>query len=917
MINISDPFDISNILTEDSQFPLKDQFDFTEDLNMEMFYTSSPASSSSSTTSCEQASATTSSHIANSRRTDINSKAATKVSANTDTTTSANNSTTTTLHTITPQQLPPPTPPTIKPPHNKKEVSEALTKFNFGRELPTSIPIYSPDPSLLHLNSSLQSSFKYQLQISTVPPKSRVETQIPLVLKFHPNPQETIIHLPGDTISKPKLQLKEEFKPTQGCLQLDTYVYCDSDPSQFVNICQGCMKRERKRASRKKNKSLVEEAHWNQEKRAIVFNCREVIDLTIDEDGIKQLELPMRLACYCRHHNEKVGFRALFVVKDYEGNIVAKGSTGSVMITDDHKTTTAPKSQPSSSSLAVTSNKRSFDEEERPRKKSSAVSTPNLEFTTNSPISPFKQESPISSVLSPPIVQKQSVDEWANSQIQTQSQHQHEINHNFPLIQRIIPGSGSIRGGIEVTLLGNNFVNGLVAKFGENRSMSTQCWNNTTIVTNLPPSRVAGPVVVTFEGLSMPEPQVFSYYDDTDRQLIELALQVVGLKMNGRLEDARDIARRIVGGGTGGIDTSGVSGISLDKLDTLLLKCMDLIESYESDYTPNFQLTNAQGQTMLHLCACLGLDNFTRNLVNKNVSLDIQDKSGFTALHFAALHGHDDLIELFLENGANPDQRTYTKMTYKQLIPRDAVVEGTITANSFIFNDGSDVSELSDVTSEDEASSPEPENEEDYDGILPKSLTSYFASWKDFRLPSPSIYENVINEEHFWNFFYKNFYQYYHAYNKDGAQGPGAIVDSGAMTTENHPPSYEEIYPLGSSSAPILDYSNSLLDDHKPVATAFAEAGAIVAQQHLQDTTTDTSAATSSSSVQTEEDLLQAWRNKRKKIQNDRMFLFFWLPVFVFMLMWVSMKLLNLIENFQVSERLHNVVVGAVNWATN
>ncbi|KAK7678243.1 hypothetical protein QCA50_018815 [Cerrena zonata] len=124
---------------------------------------------------------------------------------------------------------------------------------------------------------------------------------------------------------------------------------------------------------------------------------------------------------------------------------------------------------------------------------------------------------------------------------------------NLPSIQRIIPAQGPIRGGIEVTLLGFNFRPGLAVKFGSNNALATHCWSETTIVTYLPPASQPGQVLVSFENHEnmmlggAQQQQVFTYTDDTDRQLIELALQIVGLKMNGKLEDAKNIAKRIVG----------------------------------------------------------------------------------------------------------------------------------------------------------------------------------------------------------------------------------------------------------------------------------------------------------------------------------------------------------------------------------
>ena len=103
-----------------------------------------------------------------------------------------------------------------------------------------------------------------------------------------------------------------------------------------VRICEGCIVRERKRAARKKSKKPEEEEPWQAEeaKRVVVFNTNEIKEwqpshssnnssdgpqeggksqrdtLGFDlPEGAMQVEIPMRIACYCRHQNEKVGFQ--------------------------------------------------------------------------------------------------------------------------------------------------------------------------------------------------------------------------------------------------------------------------------------------------------------------------------------------------------------------------------------------------------------------------------------------------------------------------------------------------------------------------------------------------------------------------------------------------------------------------------
>jgi hypothetical protein len=183
----------------------------------------------------------------------------------------------------------------------------------------------------------------------------------------------TKLHLPPHTISKPKLLSKPPPSRSADTLELHTTLVCTSamqapgalerafaraagtlgtivkkesnrssshdsisdedDPNKPLNggevkICNGCILRERKRAARKKMKKVDEEESWarDEAKRVIVFNTQEVKDWqyppkdlpseaesentsTRPPPGAMQVEAPMRIACYCRHQNEKLGFR--------------------------------------------------------------------------------------------------------------------------------------------------------------------------------------------------------------------------------------------------------------------------------------------------------------------------------------------------------------------------------------------------------------------------------------------------------------------------------------------------------------------------------------------------------------------------------------------------------------------------------
>lgn len=98
-----------------------------------------------------------------------------------------------------------------------------------------------------------------------------------------------------------------------------------------------------------------------------------------------------------------------------------------------------------------------------------------------------------------------------------------------PQIHRLIPASGPTHGGIEVTILGANFLPTHRCVFGDTVATSTQMWAENTLVCLLPPSACPGPVVVSFEGIPLAvgggasgdgrNLQLFNYLDNSDRAL--------------------------------------------------------------------------------------------------------------------------------------------------------------------------------------------------------------------------------------------------------------------------------------------------------------------------------------------------------------------------------------------------------------
>ncbi|CDK28087.1 unnamed protein product [Kuraishia capsulata CBS 1993] len=691
-----------------------------------------------------------------------------------------------------------------------------LMKLKFGATKPNSL---SPENGLdfaSELTASIppeyfavdEESLPYQLNISDFPSYSRVETQIKLRLTVSPAPPQFLIHLPSDTIAKSKLCLSapvpESMQPH--LLYLDTYVtssgatYEGMTPDSTAgtpdyvpqglkgcNACVRCLRREMKRAGRRKTGNIEDGLNWSvsEPKRAVIFNCKEIISFprptgyeASDVPSEKSIEIMSRIICYCRHHSEPDGFRLLFVLKNYKGEVLGRTFSNSVMIMDRKKavgskgsTNVSDKQYNSSSGKDKFASKQatesrplsptSIDEsstsempqsngmvrpskrQKRPwspestgtyydsvsqqraiRNDSVSSSGANTSVSRKEPISPTSSDalsphlqfSSSTSVFTTTPDRSTSVTGLSSASFASKQRRQVSTSvpqsvqqstaTDAPAIQRIIPAQGPIRGGIEVTLLGCNFRPGLTVKFGANMALATHCWSESTMVTYLPPASQAGQVLVTFSeenedgtradvleeaedtssldrelALSGATPQqIFTYLDDTDRQLIELALQIVGLKMNGKLEDAKNIAKRIIGNSnsansspvsTTAADAGGsvapqesvndewleqattaVQKLSQSNLgeEEVLLKFLALIDLPNSPVaTPNWAICTTEGQTLLHLASMKGYYQLVLFLINRGSRVDYRDGNDLTPLHLALLNGQREIIKVLIK----------------------------------------------------------------------------------------------------------------------------------------------------------------------------------------------------------------------------------------------------------------------------
>ncbi|KAG2342479.1 hypothetical protein BDR05DRAFT_983249 [Suillus weaverae] len=308
-------------------------------------------------------------------------------------------------------------------------------------------------------------------------------------------------------------------------------------------------------------------------------------------------------------------------------------------------------------------------------------------FVSNPAISPVSSSisSPLISPVSPPI--PQLVPQPTSFLFFNTRSPPLVTPLTLPKIHRLIPASGPTHGGIEVTVLGENFhhVLQLNCVFGDVPASSTQRWSDNTLVCVLPPRASPGVVAVWFEGFEKTNdpslPSLFTYTDESDRALMELALQVVGLKMTGKIEDAKNVALRIVGNaGNEDSPTSSdannmmhvVASSSYREIRPLLFVRSDEGENFETTIVKFLSMidvsvvsqstiamstavshSTSNGQTLLHLASFLGFAELTKFLIAHDIDVDARDRNGYTALHFAVLSLSKPCLQLLVAAGAD------------------------------------------------------------------------------------------------------------------------------------------------------------------------------------------------------------------------------------------------------------------------
>ncbi|KAI5777163.1 hypothetical protein EDC01DRAFT_428775 [Geopyxis carbonaria] len=255
-----------------------------------------------------------------------------------------------------------------------------------------------------------------------------------------------------------------------------------------------------------------------------------------------------------------------------------------------------------------------------------------------------------------------------------------------PSVNRVVPSEGTMRGGIEITVLGRNFVNGLTVLFGDNPATDTAFYSDTTLLCRLPPNQTPGAVVVSLKNMPVttvrPESfPIFTYIDDVEKELMHLALTVVGMKMKGSQSgSSRQVALNILqesGMSADALSSSSGGSNHQAELESKMLACLDMIDMDESPHPPKLTFRNKSGQSMLHLACMLGMQKFVAALLARGVNANSRDKNGYTPLHFAAFFKRSDVVRRLLINRADAGLRTRNGETAADLGESEQIFRAT------------------------------------------------------------------------------------------------------------------------------------------------------------------------------------------------------------------------------------------------
>ncbi|RCH87040.1 SPT3 Dosage dependent suppressor of Ty-induced promoter mutations-like protein [Rhizopus azygosporus] len=490
------------------------------------------------------------------------------------------------------------------------------------------------------INTSYDSC-PFRIRVNGIPPtgtKSRVETQIKLSIQLVPIDKTIVpsvpwkyLRVPEYLLARPKLkkiaqkQKLMNAEDPSNILDLEARVICESNKHKKIKMCQGCVRRERKRAERKKNAiltsihiqpgSAVVDAEYERDRqRILLFNCDHLLDFNL-HDTI----LPTRITCYCRHHDERIGFRVWFGIKDCKGNMVAVGQTPLIMITDDHKMT-----------------KLNCSPRRRYRQRQIVECEPSSEddASITSALSRI-----CSGVMAQPYDTKNTLDTsdpWQTEKFTNQAvrllddtvrdYNSHDVmmlsantvlEQSCAYLKHIVPSQGSLLGGTKVTLVGSGFCPDVGVVFGNSQAILLDV-SSTSITCITPPGDHAGPVKIAFKNYPFVttnnQVSMFNYFDDSEQALMNLSYKITQTPSS--IQDMSHVL-------------SQHSPVDLMEIDST-------------------------GHTLLHYAAHLNHNYLAKILITQCPQLiHVQDQNGLTALYFAIRSKSTHITQNLVQHGAD------------------------------------------------------------------------------------------------------------------------------------------------------------------------------------------------------------------------------------------------------------------------
>ena len=265
----------------------------------------------------------------------------------------------------------------------------------------------------------------------------------------------------------------------------------------------------------------------------------------------KTVTVRLRVTCYSSHHNEDKGFecvksilhfatlsepqscRLVFTLRDSQGRIVGRGTSPPILIVDGRRKAHGKRVP------VARANKLRIVRERGINVRGPEVSSPecfhleplSLDHATSSQAGPSVQylvpNPPAAPNNSSPLSECDSrqAHSWEDSALVRDPlmasvdtlngigllTHLHIGAYSQPpaaeplrpQIDSITPNSGSLNGGIEVIVLGENFRPYHKCVIGDTVAQ-TKWWNEGALKVIVPPSTVAGPIPVTIEGYPLP-----------------------------------------------------------------------------------------------------------------------------------------------------------------------------------------------------------------------------------------------------------------------------------------------------------------------------------------------------------------------------------------------------------------------------